>query len=57
MHKNENSDLSAFGGIHHGTTMMDTIIKLREKYNLHMKVERYISNDEIPETDKKFIKE
>ena len=43
--------------IHHGTPMMDTIIKLREKYNLHMKVERYISNDEVPETDKKFIKE
>jgi len=43
--------------IHHGTHMMDTIIKLREKYNLHMKVERYISNDEVPETDKKFIKE
>ena len=43
--------------IHHGTPMMDTIIKLRKKYNLHMKVERYISNDEVPETDKKFIKE
>ncbi len=43
--------------VHHGTPMMDTIFKLREKYNLHMKVERYISNDEIPETDKKFIKE
>ena len=36
---------------------MDTIFKLREKYNLHMKVERYISDDVIPETDKKFIKE
>ena len=43
--------------VHHKTPMMDTIFKLREKYNLHMKVERYISNDEIPETDKKFIKE
>ena len=42
---------------HHGTPMMDTIFKLRDKYNLHMKVERYISNDEIPEADKKFIKE
>ena len=41
---------------HHGTPMMDTIFKLREKYNLHMKVERYISDDEIPETDKKYIK-
>ena len=43
--------------VHHGTPMMDTIFKLREKYNLHMKVERYISNDEIPEKDKNFIKE
>ena len=43
--------------VHHSTPMMDTIFKLREKYSLHMKVERYISNDEIPETDKKFIKE
>lgn len=43
--------------IHHGAPMMDTIFKLREKYNLHMKVERYISNDEIPEKDQKFIKE
>ena len=42
---------------HHRTPMMDTIIRLREKYNLHMKVERYISDDEMPETDKKFIKE
>ena len=42
---------------HHATPMMDTIFKLREKYDLHMKVERYISDDEIPATDKKFIKE
>jgi len=43
--------------IHHESPMMDIIFRLREKYNLHMKVERYISNDEIPETDKKFIKD
>ena len=43
--------------MHHASPMMNTIMKLREKYNLHMKVERYISDDEIPETDKKFIKE
>ena len=41
--------------IHHGTPMMDTIFRLREKYNLHMRVERYISNDEIPETDKNLL--
>ena len=42
--------------VHHGTSMMNTIFRLREKYNLHMKVERYISDDIIPETDKKYIK-
>ena len=42
--------------VHHGTPMMNTIFRLREKYNLHMKVERYISDDKIPETDKKYIK-
>lgn len=33
-----------------------TIMKLREKYDLHMRVERYVSDDGIPETDRKFIK-
>lgn len=28
--------------IHHNSTMMEKIVKLREKYNLHMIVERYI---------------
>lgn len=42
--------------VHHGSPMMDVIIRLREKYDLHMKVERYISDDDMPETDKKFIK-
>ena len=42
---------------HHATPMMNTIMELRKKYDLHMKVERYISNDEIPEADKKFIRE
>ena len=43
--------------IHHASPMMNTIMKLREKYNLHMKVERYVSEDGIPDSDKKFIKE
>lgn len=42
--------------IHHESPMMQTILKLREKYDLHMKVERYISDDEIPESDKNYIK-
>lgn len=42
--------------VHHASPMMSIITELREKYNLHMKVERYISDD-LPETDKIFIKE
>lgn len=42
---------------HHNSPMMKTIIDLRDKYNLHMKVERYISDDDIPKSDQKFIKE
>lgn len=43
--------------IHHSSPMMKTIFDLREKYGLHMRVEHYISDDGIPESDKKFIKE
>lgn len=43
--------------IHHASPMMKTISSLREKYNLHMNVERYISDEEgIPASDQKFIK-
>lgn len=40
---------------HHATPMMDTIAKLREKYDLHMTVERY-SIVETPETENQFIR-
>ena len=44
--------------IHHASPMMGKIAELREKYDLHMKVERYISDEGgIPVTDKAFIKE
>ena len=44
--------------IHHSSPMMEKIIELREKYDLHMKVERYVSdNTQISETDKSYIKE
>lgn len=44
--------------IHHSSTMMERIIELREKYDLHMKVEYYISDETgISETNKSFIKE
>jgi len=42
---------------HHATEMMQKIIALREKYDLHMKVERYVSDESgIPEQDRKYIK-
>ena len=31
--------------IHHASPMMATIARLREKYDLHMKVERFIRDD------------
>ena len=40
---------------HHESRMMAQIAALREKYDLHMKVERYVSVDESPE-DEKFIR-
>ena len=44
--------------IHHASSMMKKIIKLREKYDLHMKVERYVSDEaNAPETDHAFIKD
>lgn len=43
---------------HHASPMMGKITALREKYDLHMKVERYVSDESgIPETDRAFIKE
>ena len=41
---------------HHASPMMKTIIALREKYDLHMKVERYISDTEMPAADQQFIR-
>jgi quinol monooxygenase YgiN len=41
---------------HHASPMMATIAALREKYDLHMTVERYTSDD-MPESDNKFIRE
>ena len=43
---------------HHASSMMNTIVQLRDKYDLHMKVERYVSDDAgIPSSDTKFIRE
>ena len=43
---------------HHGSPMMGQIAALRDKYNLHMRVERFISDDSgLPERDLKYIKQ
>lgn len=40
---------------HHASPMMATIAALREKYDLHMTVERFVSAEEN-ETDRRFIR-
>ena len=42
---------------HHASPMMAAIAAFREKYDLHMRVERYVSDGEAPAGDKQFIKE
>lgn len=43
---------------HHASPMMGTIAALREKYDLHMKAERFVSDDAgVPQKDQAFIKE
>lgn len=42
---------------HHASPMMEKITQLREKYDLHMEVERYVSDrNEAPESDRQFIR-
>lgn len=42
---------------HHGSPMMGQIMELREKYDLHMRVERYVSDSgDIPPQDRAFIR-
>ncbi|WP_281714684.1 putative quinol monooxygenase [Allobaculum stercoricanis] len=43
--------------LHHSSKMMKQIIELRNKYDLHMDVERYISDEDgVPESDQSFIR-
>lgn len=43
--------------LHHASKMMSQIIQLRDKYDLHMDVERYISDEGgVPESDQSFIR-
>ena len=41
---------------HHASPMMKTIMELREKYDLHMQVERYRGEEGLPERDEAFIR-
>ncbi len=41
---------------HHASPMMKTIAELRDKYDLHMTVERYVSDDTMPDKDATFIR-
>lgn len=44
--------------IHHASPMMEKITELREKYDLHMEVERYVSDGNgMQESDWQFIRE
>lgn len=40
--------------VHHASPMMATLAKLRDKYDLHMTVERYVSDD--TDVDSEFIR-
>ena len=43
---------------HHASPMMGRIAALREQYDLHMRVERFVSDgSSLPDKDKRFIKE
>lgn len=42
--------------VHHASPMMQTIAALRDKYDLHMRVERYVSDDEKTSQGDKFIR-
>lgn len=43
---------------HHASDMMQRIAALRDKYDLHMRVERYVSDENgVPSADSAFIRE
>lgn len=42
---------------HHASPMMATIAELRDKYDLHMRAERYVSDDAgLPDRDAAFLR-
>lgn len=43
--------------VHHASPMMQTIADLRSKYDLHMRAERYVSDEDgISTTDQAFLR-
>lgn len=43
--------------LHHSSKMMKKITELRDKYDLHMQVERYVTDEQaVPNGDAKFIR-
>ena len=44
--------------VHHASPMMAEIARLREKYDLHMTIERFVRDESgLPESDRSFIRE
>ncbi len=43
--------------LHHNSPMMNKIIELRDKYDLHMRIERYLMDEtDIPSKDAQYIR-
>jgi quinol monooxygenase YgiN len=42
--------------VHHNLPIMQKIAELRKKYDLTMQVERFIKDETLPESDKKYIR-
>lgn len=42
---------------HHESPMMQTIAKLRKKYDVHMEVQRFVPDKDAPSSDSIFVRE
>ena len=43
--------------VHHASSMTEKITELRNRYDLHMQVERYVSDEGMPDSDQVFIRQ
>ena len=41
--------------VHHASSMMEKITELRNRYAIHMQVERYVRDEGMPDSDQVFI--